>query len=84
VNSHGEGLRGNREVSQVVILGASRGVPEEGVHGGTWFPQASEVEGERGGCVNSHGEGLRGNREVSQVEILGAGRGVPGEGEVAV
>jgi hypothetical protein len=44
VSGLGEGLMGNREVSQVVILGVSRGVPEEGVHGGTWFPHASEAE----------------------------------------
>jgi hypothetical protein len=44
VSGLGEGLRGNRKVSQVVILGISRGVPEEGVRGGTWFPRASEAE----------------------------------------
>ena len=44
MSGHGEGLRGNREVSQLLILGVSRGVPEEGVHGGTWFPHASEPE----------------------------------------
>jgi hypothetical protein len=39
----GEGHRGNREVSQVVILGAlRRGDSEEGVRGGTWFPHATE------------------------------------------
>jgi hypothetical protein len=41
----GEGHRGNREVSQVVFLGAlRRGDLEEGVHGGTWFPHATEPE----------------------------------------
>jgi hypothetical protein len=44
MSGHGEGLRGNREVSQVLILGVSRGVPEEGVRGGTWFPHATEPE----------------------------------------
>ena len=41
----GEGLRGNREVSQVLILGAlRRGDLEEGVRGGTWFPNETEPE----------------------------------------
>jgi hypothetical protein len=45
VSGLGEGLRGNREVSQLVILGAlRRGDLEEGVRGGTWFPHASEPE----------------------------------------
>jgi hypothetical protein len=40
-----EGLRGNREVSQVLILGAvRRGDLEEGVRGGTWFPDGSSPE----------------------------------------
>jgi hypothetical protein len=48
VSGRGEGLRGNREVSQVLILGGSRGVPEEGVRGGTWFPHGSEPEASDG------------------------------------
>jgi hypothetical protein len=44
VSDGGEGLRGNREVSQVLVLGVSPGVPKEGVHGGTWFPHATEPE----------------------------------------
>ena len=34
---------GNREVSRPVMR-AKRAVPEEGVHGGTWFPHGSEAE----------------------------------------
>ena len=44
MSGHEEGLTGNREVSQVLVLGVSRGVTEEGVHGGTWFPHATEPE----------------------------------------
>ena len=45
MSGRGEGLRGNREVSQVVILGVlRRGDLEEGVHGGTWFPRETEPE----------------------------------------
>ena len=47
MSGHGEGLRGNREVSQVVVLGVlRRGDLEEGVRGNATRPRITASEPE--------------------------------------
>jgi hypothetical protein len=47
MSAHGEGLRGNREVSQLVILAVlRRGDLEEGVHGNATRPRITATEPE--------------------------------------